>query len=139
MLIEDSAVVGSSGPAVEIRSDVKNWWEGPGGSNITFVNCRFSDCNYGAAKNAGMICSYALDRKGATVKNAVINNISFRQCEFDSDGNSIALGSTGSVAIDGCKFLSQTGLPLVGTGPIVLTKTNNIMNGPDITLPTRLN
>jgi hypothetical protein len=127
--VQDCTVEGTSGPAVEIRSDVKQWGEGPGGSHINFINCRFADCNFGAARSKAMIYSYALDRNNSTVKSPVIDDVTFTGCTFVTKGPSMAFESTGSVSIKKCAFSSTAYSPFTGTELLKLTLENNQING----------
>jgi len=102
--VYNCVVSGCSGPAAELRCDVNKWWEGPGPSNVAFNTCTFQACNYGAAKNMAVVDSYALNSNGVASSESIINNITFKYCNFPDSTAAMAFLSTGKVWVEWCKF-----------------------------------
>jgi hypothetical protein len=129
VLVENCVVLGSSGPAAELRCDVNKWWEGPNPSNIKFESCTFQECNYGPAKNLAVIDSYALNTNGAVASGKIIENLTFSDCNFTDSNTAMAFQSTGEVLVEGCRFPGAIpSTPPILLGPLVsLTSTGNFV------------
>ncbi|MBK9991605.1 MAG: hypothetical protein IPP19_12905 [Verrucomicrobia bacterium] len=125
--VKDCTVSGSSGPAVELRSDVYDSWEGPAPTAVRFDNCSFGDCNYGPGKSVALINSYALDSTGSISAIRAIDTIAFSHCEFIADGQLLSFKSTRSVTIANSKYSSKTATPVVADDTtMLLESTNNV-------------
>jgi Glycosyl hydrolases family 28/Right handed beta helix region len=103
-VIEDTHILGTSGPAIELRADVYRWWEGPPPANLTFVKCDFSNCNYGPGRNEAIVSTYVQGRDGQNVASTPITNIHFQSCTFSGAGTAAAFHSIAGVSITGCAF-----------------------------------
>jgi hypothetical protein len=104
--IQNCSVNQSSGPALEVRCDVNNWWEGAPATSVLINNCDFSHCNYGIGSGAADLNVYA-QGPGATISTLAIHKgVTITNCRFLSDALSISLKSAGGVIVSANSFLS---------------------------------
>jgi len=127
--VNNCTVLGSSGPAAEIRCDANKWWEGTNPSNVSFANSTFTACNYGPAKNAAVIYSYAQNPGGSVSSSRVIENLSISDCDFPDSGTVMAFRSAGSVLVKGCRFPAATSSspPILAAPSVSLTLSGNVL------------
>jgi polygalacturonase len=124
-VIADTRITGTSGPAIELRADASHWWEGPPPSNITFVNCAFSDCNYGPGHNKAIVSTYVQGRDGKNVAGTPISNIRFQDCTFSGSGTAASFHSIAGVNITGCTFDDTLEDTLEGDSGLVMGEHEN--------------
>src|ERR1017187_2416173 len=124
-VVEDSTVLGSSGPAAELRCDVSSWWEGPAPSNFEFYNCTFANCNYGPGQNTATINAYAVGVGNVTSASPLMDELTFDYCHFTGGGTGIALWSADGVQIYQCSFDTTVGSPVLLSSSVNLTQSSN--------------
>ncbi|MCX5647626.1 MAG: right-handed parallel beta-helix repeat-containing protein, partial [Planctomycetota bacterium] len=109
VVIEDCDFEDISGAALHICSDANYWWEGLGTRNVTIRGSRFSRCNFGAARRAGVIDLFAEVgprlagpgvHRGIVIENNTI---------ADADGAAIHVGCADGVVLRGNTILRPQG------------------------------
>jgi Pectate lyase superfamily protein len=127
--LNDCLVSGSSGPAVELRSDITTWWEGPAPTSVSVVNCRFENCNYGPGESGALINSYAIDSTGGSTTVRALDSITFTHCDFIASGPLLSFKSARSVTISNCKYSSPSAIPVAADATTSLVESSNNVAG----------
>jgi hypothetical protein len=60
--VRDCNILRPSGAAIELTSDVRNWWEGPGVRDVEIRNCNFVGGNDGPGRHQGTIAIFSNQR-----------------------------------------------------------------------------
>ncbi len=124
VVIEDCEFEGISASAIQITSDTDRWWEGVGARNVTVRDCRFKECNFGAARRKGVIDIYGElgGRQGPRLAGpGVHRDITIEGNVFEkADGWGVHVCSADGVVLRGNKFIEPT------EGAVLVEKSENV-------------